>query len=378
MIMRWVCENCKRKWIYPVKKCIYCKADIKEETSRKLKVVGFTKVNVPSVMHPITPYNILILEDDNQNRIPRKTMKDYNIGDYYEEMPATKEPSVSIVKIKYDIDRAVEDALYLINDLDVDKKSKILIKPNMMAAAYPYLAVTTNPKTVSAIIKYLIKHGAKKENIVVAEQSIYAPIEAALKKTGFGLLCKEQGINFVDISKSEFVEKEFEGFKVKITKEIFDKDLIINVPVLKTHLLFGISGAFENMSRLIASDDLLKIEQLTKERKIDLNDTIVKLRKILPKYLTVGDGSIGMEGNGPLKGAPAFLSYILASKDPVAHDAVFHELGLFLRKAKYLEAASKLDLGESNIEKIEVVGNEIKATARELKPAIGSKLMENN
>lgn len=376
MIVRWVCKKCKRKWIYPIKKCIYCRVDVEEVVSKKLKVVGNTKVNIPSVMHPVTPYNILILEDEHGDKIPKKTIKDYKIGDIYEEKPAIKEPAVSIVKIKYDLDKSMEEALYLINDLEVDASSKIMIKPNMTTAAYPYLAITTNPKTVSTLIKYLIKKGAKKENIVIAGQSVYAPIEDTLKKTGFGVLCKSYGIHFVDIAKSEFVEKEFEGLKVKVTKQIFDNDVIINIPVLKTHLLFGISAALENMSRLIAPDDLMKMEQLAKERKIDLNEMIAKLHKILPKYITIGDGTIGMEGNGPLNGTPAFLNYLLASKDPVAHDTVFQELGLFVRKAKYLEIANKLGVGENSIEKIEVVGNELMATAREIKPAIGSRLMK--
>ncbi|MBW2975839.1 DUF362 domain-containing protein [Candidatus Woesearchaeota archaeon] len=375
MIIRWVCKQCGRKWIYPIEKCIYCKKDVEERVSKKLKVVGFTKVTVPSLLHPVTPYNILLLEDEEGNRIPKKTVKDYNIGDYYEEKRATKEPAVSIVKIKYDLDKAVEDAFYLINDIEVTSSSRILIKPNMMAATYPYLGVTTNPRVVAAIIKYLLKKGAKKENIVLAEQSLHAPFESAMKKSGFEFLSKVSKISFIDLAKSEFVEKEADGIKFKVAKEIFDRDVIINVPVLKTHLLFGISGAFENMSRLISPDDLLNMEHLAKERKIDLNEAIAKLHTLLPKYVTLSDGLIGQEGNGPMNGTPAFLNYILASKNPVSHDAVFNELGLFVRKAKYLEIANKLGLGESNIEKIQIVGNELMATARELRPALGSKLM---
>jgi len=60
--------------------------------------------------------------------------------------------------------------------------------------------------------------------------SLVEGLEDALKKTGIGSVCKKFGINFMDIAKSEFIEKEFENFKVKITKEIFEKDLIINVP----------------------------------------------------------------------------------------------------------------------------------------------------
>lgn len=378
MIIRWVCRNCNKKWIYPVEKCIYCFKDVEKKISRKLKVVGYTKVNVPSLMHPIVPYNILILEDEEGNRIPKKTMRDYKINDYYEERPALKEPSVSIVKIKYDINDAVEEALRLINGLKVNSSSKILIKPNMMTAAYPYLAATTNPKTVSAVIEYLLRKGAKKENIILAEQSLYSKFDDALKKSGFSALSESYGIKFIDIAESGFVERDYKALKLKISEEAFNKDLIINIPALKTHLLFGISGAFENMSRLVAKDDLVKIEQLAKEKKIDVNEAIAKLHKMLPAYTTIGDGTIGMEGNGPLNGVPAFLNYILASKNPVAHDAVFNELGLFVRTPKYLKIANNLGLGENNIKNIEIAGNEIIATARELAPAVGSKLMRSD
>ena len=378
MIIRWVCKNCNRKWIYPVGKCIYCKKDVEEKIRKKLKIVGITNVNVASVSHPIVPYNILMLEDEDGDRIPKKTIKDYKIGDFYEEKPASSENAVSIVKIKYDLDKAVEEALYLVNDLNVNKSSKILIKPNMITAARSYLGITTNSKTISAVIKYLIKKGAKKENIILAEQCLYSSFDDGMKKTGLGLLAKNYGINFIDIAKSEFVEKKFQDFKVKITKKIFEMDLIINVPVLKTHLVLGICGAFENMVRTIAPEDLSRIDKLVKEGKVDLHEAIVKLHKMLPKYFTVGDGSVGMEGNGPLNGVPAYLDYILASNDPVAHDTVFQELGLFIQKPKYLEIANKVGLGECNIEKIEVAGNELMATARELRTAVGSRLINQS
>ena len=75
-------------------------------------------------------------------------------------------------------------------------------------------------------------------------------------------------------------------------------------------------------------------------------------------------------------GVPAFLNMIMASRDPVAIDKIFQEIGL-LRKAEYIEAAGKMGIGETNIEKIKIVGNELKALQRELKPACGSKLLKD-
>ena len=86
-----------------LKTCLYCNDETKKVIGEKTKVVGFTKVNIPNPLHPVTPYNVLILEDEYGNRMPKKTIKDYKIGDVYEDTPDSSESAVSAVKIKYDI-----------------------------------------------------------------------------------------------------------------------------------------------------------------------------------------------------------------------------------------------------------------------------------
>ena len=99
MIIRWVCEKCSKKWIYPVEKCVYCKGDISKQRGTKIKVAGITKVFISSPMHPITPYNILLLQDEFGNRLPKKTMRDYKIGDSYVEQKAKANDAVAVVKL---------------------------------------------------------------------------------------------------------------------------------------------------------------------------------------------------------------------------------------------------------------------------------------
>lgn len=367
---RWVCKKCNFKSIYPLEKCVHCKSEMIKIVGKKFKVVNLTKVMIPCTYHPITPYSVLILKDEHGNLIPKKTMKEYRIGDEYKIETSNEENAVAIRKIKYDIYESVKESLYLIGDINVNKNTKILIKPNIMISAYPYLAMTTNPKVVDALIQLLLEKGAKKEKIAIAEQIQYSKTEDALKKTGFAALINKYNINFIDLSKTEFAEKQSSNYKFEISKEMFDKDLIINVPVLKTHMLLGISGALENMTRVVSKKTF---DELSKG---DVNEAIAHLHKVLPKYLTVGDGTIGMHGNGPLKyGEPAFINMIFASKDPVAHDKIFQEMFL-LKEVKHVETAASLGIGLSDLREIMVVGEELDACRRELKPAIGSKLIK--
>ena len=207
--MRWICKKCNKKWIYPIERCIYCKDAVEKQIGKKVKVVGVTKILIPSPEHPIIPYYALILEDEHGNRMPKKTMKEYKLGESYRWEKSDDESAVSIIKIKYDFYEAIKHALQLIGDIDVNPSSKVLIKPNIMADAYSYQAITTNPKVVKVLIEYLFEKGVKKENVTIAEQTQFGEFEKAANKSGFSSLANELGVKLVDLGKTEFIEKEF-------------------------------------------------------------------------------------------------------------------------------------------------------------------------
>ncbi|MFH1641843.1 MAG: DUF362 domain-containing protein [Nanoarchaeota archaeon] len=370
MIIRWICKKCNRKWIYPVEKCVYCNEMLEKEIGKQMKVIGMTKSFVQSPPHPIIPYNILIVQDEHGNKMPKKVMRDYKIGDEYKRDRSDAKNAVSIVKIKYDYYEAVKESLELIK-ADI-KDCKILIKPNIFAAAYPYQAFTTNPNVVKGLVEYLIQKGVKKENITIAEQVQFGEAEKAFAKSGFTKLAQEYDVKLIDLEKTGFVEKEMDGFRFEISEEVLNKDLIINVPVMKTHMFLGISGALENMTRIISKKSYKELEK-DMEKAVK---SIGMISKIVGDYLTIGDASIGMQGNGPGQyGEPAFLNMVLASKDPVAIDKVFTEIGL-LKDAKHVTAAANLNVGCADLADITIVGDELDACRRELKGAIGSKLIK--
>ena len=360
MIIRWICEKCQKKWIYPIDKCIYCKGNITKQKGTKIKVVGITKVTIPSPMHPIIPYNILLLQDEFGNRIPKKTMKDYEIGDIYIEQKAKTKSAVSVVKVKYDIYEAIKESIELINGIDLSTNDKVLVKPSIIIPAYPYQAVNTNPDFLDALLRVLFEIGVKKENIIVAEQSLIgSDTFDAASKAGILGICKKQGVNFVDISKEAFEEVESDGYKFKIFKESLNRK-IINVPIMKTNFQLGISGALENLSRLV--DD-----ETQRNMYYDgIDKTLPKLVKAIPDVFTIADATNGMQAQGPLNlGEPAFLNLIFASNNAAALDTAFCEVTM-LKVPDYVAVSSK----NLNPKNIELVGNEIDALKYPIKVPI--------
>jgi|GEM_PF-1400391 uncharacterized protein (DUF362 family) len=351
MIIRWICGKCGKKWIYPVEKCIYCKGPITKQKGTKIKVAGITKVAIPSPMHPIIPYNILLLEDEFGNRIPRKTMKDYKIGDPYIVQKAKTKDAVAAVKVKYDIYEAIKETLDLLSHVKLGSSDKILIKPSIVAAAYPYQAVNTNPDFLDALIRVLLEYGVGKENIIVAEQALIgSDVMDAASKAGILGICEKHSVKFKDISKGPFEEVEADGFAFKVFKESLGRK-IINVPIMKTNFQLGISGAAENLSRL--ADEKTQRQMYFD----DIDETLPKLLKALPDTLSIADATNGMQAQGPLAlGEPAFLNLILASSNAAFLDAVFCESTMLPVPLHITNSIQKF-----NIRNIELAGNEIDA-----------------
>ncbi|MBI2541938.1 DUF362 domain-containing protein [Candidatus Woesearchaeota archaeon] len=351
MIIRWICEKCNKKWIYPVEKCVYCKGTITKQKGTKIKVSGITKVAIPSPMHPITPYNILLLEDEFGNRMPKKTMKDYKIGDAYSQPNAKTKDAVAVVKVKYDIYEAIKEAVGLLNGIKFSPDDKILIKPSIVTAAYPYQAVNTNPDFLDALLKVLFEYGIGKGNIIVAEQALIgSDVMDAASKSGILEVCKKHSVKFEDISKGPFEEIESDGFMFSLSKEAL-KRKIVNVPIMKTNFQIGISGALENLSRL--ADEETQRQMYFK----GIDKTLPQMAKLLPGIVTIADATNGMQAQGPLVlGEPAFLNLVFAGLNAAALDTVFCESTILPIPLHVTNS-----LGKINIKNIEIVGNDLEA-----------------
>ena len=339
--------------------CVYCKGPTRKQIGTKIKVVGMTKVAIPSPMHPIIPYNIVLLEDENGSRLPKKTMKDYKIGDDFILEKAHSNDAVSISKVKYDIFEAIKQSVGLLKDVSIRSDDKILIKPSIISAAYPYQAVNTNPEFLDALLNFLFEIGVKKENIIMAEQALIGSDSVdASSKAGVLEICKRHSIQFMDISKGPFEKIISDGYDLNVFKEALDRK-IINAPIMKTNFQLTISGAVENLSRLVDEQTQRRMYQ------DNIDETLPKLAKKL-NIFTIADATNGMQGQGPLAlGEPAFLNLILSGHNPFCVDIAFCEIAM-LPIPRYVGQGI-------NPKTIEFVGNELDALKYPIKQPVPSE-----
>jgi len=340
--MFYQCPKCKNSWQYPVEKCLNCFQKPKQIESKTFKIAGISKVIIPSSLHPKTPYYVLLLENESGQKLIQKSMREYKIGDKYELKFSNDKKAVSIWRVKYDIPEAIEKAVSLIGGSKVNESSKILILPTLISVSHPYFRENTHPEVLKEVIKFLIKRGAKPENIKVAGQSFTeTPIEAMAKKSQLLSVCLENKINCLDLGKGNFKRIEKEGLIFEISEEVFKNDLLINLPILKLDSKIGLKGALENLIRLWKKESFLGQKYL-----YDEEDLILKLKTIMPEILTIADGTIIQKSNKQ----SVILDLILASFNPSNLDRVFAEVAM-VPLPKYLKSVK--------IEEIPVSGREI-------------------
>ena len=281
----------------------------------------------------------------------------------------TRSPSLTSSSIH----SAVADAISRVCSLPeiIKPGATVLLKPNVFA---PRPApTTTDPRVVVAVGELCREAGAGR--VIVAEgRSISTAryrktantTRACFEATGMRAAVESAGFNIVYLEEDEFVEVDLPGAQVlkkaHVPRTIMEADVFINLPVMKIHSLTTVTLAIKDLHGIISDYDKLfrhcyrdlalarKLTDLLRIRRIDLN---------------VMDALVGQEADHAADGRPVEMGLILASRDAVALDAVAGAvMGLSLDDVDTTRIAGEAGLGEADLSRIEVVGEEIAAVRR--------------
>jgi uncharacterized protein (DUF362 family)/NAD-dependent dihydropyrimidine dehydrogenase PreA subunit len=255
---------------------------------------------------------------------------------------------------------AVKKSLGLVGDLIamVKPRNKVFVKINHLPPpSPPERGIVTHPVFVEAVLTLL------KE--IDCDITVGDDIESSddFKISGYQEMCDRVGVKLVHLKESSFVETPVNGKVLKsvfISKIVREADVIINLPKLKTHSLITFTGGIKNLYGVIPSGlrrrfhgDYLRME--------DFSQMLVDIFSVARPHLTIMDGIMAMEGEGPGSGKMRKLGLVLASRDTVALDAVATKIiGLKPEEVLTTRYAGERGLGISDLNKIQIVGEQLK------------------
>ncbi len=282
---------------------------------------------------------------------------------------------MSIVRA-YDYDyaeiyAAMEKAIELLGGLAkiVPLGSKVFVKINHLSPPSPAeKGIVTHPVFVEVVLDLLKKLSA---DITVGDD-IQSGTEDGFQVSGFRQMCQRAGVRLTNLREAGFVETVCNGHfleKIYLSRILLDADMIINLPKLKTHSLCVFTGGVKNIYGTIPIG-LRRKFHADYIRSDDFSQVLTDIFSAVRPQLTIMDGIIAMEGEGPAAGNLRRLGVILASQDTVALDAVATKIiGVNPMDIHTTRYSDERGLGIGNLENIEVIGERIDdVTVPDFKP----------
>ncbi len=242
---------------------------------------------------------------------------------------------------------------------DVRPGMKVLLKPNLLTGRKPEQAVTTHPIVIRAVAEWFRARGVT--DIVLADSPggpyKVSMLNAIYKACGLNELTDVVTLN-QDVSSMEVKAAPGSSYlSFQIIQPVVDADLIVNLAKMKTHGMTTVSLGVKNLFGSIPG--LLKPQKHFENPSYEgFGKMLVALALTVNPSVTVIDGILAMEGNGPSGGAVREAGLLMASRDVFAQDYVACGLmGVDPQRAIMVKAA--LDRGLIDVAGIELVGDPV-------------------
>lgn len=263
-------------------------------------------------------------------------------------------PKIALLATSSDLVDTLDRAFSLIGMQDcVRPGDRVLLKPNLHGGpGY------TSPETVEALCRWAFDQGAR--TVTIGDGGYWGMTDGTeyFAQTGMTGVAERTGARLVFFHSGRYRVLEPGDAAVPgtlgISEHLFETDVIINVPIPKTHFNTLITIALKNLKGCLRPIDKKRLHEM------DLNAALGVVNRLVAPMVTVNvlDGTIGYEGMGPGNADPFPWGVIAASTDPVALDATACRLmGIDPGQVRLLQECVRQGVGVADEAEIEVLGD---------------------
>ena len=243
---------------------------------------------------------------------------------------------------------------------------RILLKANLLRAAPPESAICTHPAVAAAAAKLVAEAGGTAVITDSPGGALHkeAVLRGLYEKTGMAQaaaasgaeLCYDASTRTVSLPAGRVLKQ------AEVIAPVAEADGVFDLPKLKTHVLMSMTGAVKNLFGVLPG--LSKVGyHATHPSQEQFADVLLDLAEYVRPRLSIMDGVLAMEGDGPgASGTPRHAGVLLVSDSPLALDAAAAALiGLPQASNPVLLAAQRRGLKPSRIEEVELLGEPLES-----------------
>jgi uncharacterized protein (DUF362 family) len=242
------------------------------------------------------------------------------------------------------------------------KDKVVLLKPNLVGLD-PLGVMNTHPAVIAATRESFLRLGASQVLIgdgPAMDRDTEAILESVRLREFVGPLARIfVDLNIDEVAGVPLATKASRLKELYMPKTVLGVDLVVSMPKLKTHHWAGVTLSLKNMFGTVPGSCYGWPKNILHWAGID--NAILDINAAVKPDFAIVDGIIGMEGNGPIQGTSKACGVLIFGDDPVAVDATCcRVMGLLPERINYLAAAGTM-LGHINADKIQQVGENIRA-----------------
>jgi len=235
----------------------------------------------------------------------------------------------------------------------IKKNSHVVIKPNLLAPAPPDKAIVTHPLVIRAAAEYVLKKGAKPQ---ISDSSAMGSFQKVISESGIKDALKGLDVEYREFKTSLKIDVGEPFGKIEIAEDALKADFLINLPKFKTHMQMLLTLGVKNLFGCIVGIRKPEWHFRTGVDREMFAKLLVNIYKAVSPAMTVIDGILAMEGQGPgRRGTPKRLGVLMGSRDGIALDIAACKM-LGIQPDKLLTNKLAKDMGLVN-EATEIEGD---------------------
>ncbi|HCI85842.1 MAG TPA: hypothetical protein DHV68_03250 [Dehalococcoidia bacterium] len=262
---------------------------------------------------------------------------------------------VSIASTR-DRSEGVHESLNLIESEIKIPDLPVMVKPNFVTTSNQLAA--THVDTTRATLEYLSNRGV--EDFVIAVGPAIGTPDSGFENYGYRALANDFSVEFLDLNSDDRIpvpafDEKLNPQTLYMSKRL-SESYVVSVCPMKTHNNVVVTLGLKNIlvGTLSGREEKVKIHKGSKA----INLTLAKMAQHVVPHLTIIDGTVGMQGNGPIDGYEIHSNVVVASHHGIAADVVgLQIMGYQIEQVGYLRYA--MELQNLGVEDINVVGKSI-------------------
>lgn len=194
---------------------------------------------------------------------------------------------------------------------------RVLLKPNLLTGARPGKECTTRPELVYVVAKMVMDAGGKP---FLGDSPAFGTAKGVAQANGYLPWIEKLDLPIIDFHGQRYQTLGEEFNHLLLSTEAMEADVVINLPKIKSHMQLTLTMGVKNLFGCVPGKMKAWWHMEAGKDSARFGQMLVETARAINPALTIVDGIIAHEGNGPSGGEPRQLGVLGAASNVFALD----------------------------------------------------------